>query len=77
MNQKASDANKRKISVRSGRNAEKKNKCLNVGGACHGIVAQSVERPSKVPDWCNSTDVGSNPGRGIEVRDNCRRKKNA
>ena len=22
-------------------------------------VAQSVGRPSKVPDWCNSTDVGS------------------
>ena len=22
--------------------------------------AQSVERPSKVPFWCNSTDMGSN-----------------
>ena len=25
-----------------------------------GAVAQLVERPSKVPVWCNSTDVGSN-----------------
>ena len=25
-----------------------------------GAVAQLVERPSKVPIWCNSTDVGSN-----------------
>ena len=41
-----------------------------------GRVTQSVERPSKVvPVWCNSTDVGSNPGRGIGVRNNCRRKK--
>ena len=24
-------------------------------------VALSVERPSKVPIWCNSADVGSNP----------------
>ena len=28
---------------------------------CRGAVAQLVERPSKVPVWCNSTDVGSNP----------------
>ena len=26
-------------------------------------VAQSVERPSKVPDWCNTTDMGLNHGR--------------
>ena len=26
-------------------------------------VAQMVDRPSKVPVWCNSTDVGSNHGR--------------
>ena len=26
----------------------------------HGTVAQSAERPSKVPVWWNSTDVGSN-----------------
>ena len=25
---------------------------------CHGAVAQSEERPLKVPVWCNSTDVG-------------------
>ena len=27
---------------------------------CRGVVAQLVERPSKVTVWCNSTDVGSN-----------------
>ena len=27
-----------------------------------GAVALSVERPSKVPVWCNSTDMGLNPG---------------
>ena len=26
---------------------------------CHGSVAQSVERPSKVPVCCNSTNLGS------------------
>ena len=30
-----------------------------------GAVAQSVERPSKVPVWCNSTDVGSNHERDM------------
>ena len=25
----------------------------------YGAVAQSVERSSKVPVWCNSTDMGS------------------
>ena len=40
-----------------------------------GRVAQSVELLSKVPVWCYSTDVGSNPGRGIGVRNNFRRKK--
>ena len=30
-----------------------------------GSVAQSVERPSKVPVWCNSPDVGSNHERDI------------
>ena len=30
-----------------------------------GAVAQSVERPSKVPVWCSSTDVGSNPGAAV------------
>ena len=25
-----------------------------------GAVAQPVERPSKVPVWCNSTEVGAN-----------------
>ena len=33
---------------------------------CHGAVAQSVERPSKVPVWCNSTDVGLNPGATVK-----------
>ena len=41
----------------------------------HGRVAQSVERPSKAPVCYKSTDVGSNPGRGIEVRNNCRRNQ--
>ena len=27
---------------------------------CLGAIAKSVERPLKVPVWCNSTDVGSN-----------------
>ena len=34
-------------------------------GISHGAVAQSVEPPSKVPVWCNSTDVGSNHKRDI------------
>ena len=41
--------------------------------SCRGRVAQSVERlksPSLVQLYC--TDVGSNPGRGIGVRNNCR-----
>ena len=29
---------------------------------CRSTVAQSVKQSSKVPFWCNSTDVGSNPG---------------
>ena len=32
------------------------------------VVTQSVEHPTKVPVWYNSTDVGSIPGRGIGVR---------
>ena len=28
---------------------------------CHGAVAQSVERPSKVPVWCNSTALTGVP----------------
>ena len=31
-----------------------------------GAVAQLVERPLKVPVWCNSTDVGSNQERDME-----------
>ena len=27
---------------------------------CRGAVAQKVEGPSKVPVWCNFTEVGSN-----------------
>ena len=41
--------------------------------SCRGRVAQSVERlksPSLVQLY--RTDVGSNPGRGIGVRNNCR-----
>ena len=26
------------------------------------FIAQSLKCPSKVPVWCNSSDVGSNPG---------------
>ena len=39
-----------------------------------GHVPQLVDRPSKVPIWCNS-DVSSIPGRGLGVRINCGRKK--
>ena len=35
---------------------------LTVSSPCRGGEAQPVEGPSKVPVWCNSTDVGSNPG---------------
>ena len=28
-------------------------------------MAQSVERPSKVPIWCGSAELGSNPGAAI------------
>ena len=37
--------------------------CLGDNGLsvlCCGAVAQSVEQPSMVPVWCNSTDVSSN-----------------
>ena len=44
----------------------KKDKISNYGDLWCGAVAQSVERPSKVPVWCNSTDVGSNPGAGVK-----------
>ena len=33
-------------------------------------VAQSVEHPSKVQVWCNSTDVDLIPGHSIGVRKN-------
>ena len=36
-----------------------------------GRVAQSVERPSKVPVWCNSAE-SLIPGRGIGVRNKSR-----
>ena len=39
--------------------------------SCRGAVAQSAERLSKVPAWCNSTYVGSS--RGIGVRKNTSR----
>ena len=29
-------------------------------------VAQSVEHPSKVPVWCDTSDVGSNPGTAVQ-----------
>ena len=29
-------------------------------------VAQSVEHPSKVPVWCNTSDVGSNQGTAVQ-----------
>ena len=34
-------------------------------GQGRGAVAQLVERPSKVPIWCNSTDLGSNHERDM------------
>ena len=33
-----------------------------------GTVAQSVEHPSKVPVWCNSTDMSSNHGIGVRKK---------
>ena len=36
---------------------------LEVGYFCCGRVAQAVQRPSKVPVWCNSA-VSSIPGHG-------------
>ena len=37
-----------------------------------GRVAQSVERPSKGPSLVQLYRMGSNPGRGIGVINNCR-----
>ena len=36
--------------------------------SCRGAIAQSVEPPSKVPIWCNSTDVGSNTGATVKKK---------
>ena len=41
---------------------------INMDQEGRSRMAQSVKRPSKVPVWCNSTDVGSIPGCGIGVR---------
>ena len=43
---------------------------------CHGRVAQWVERPLKGPASFGATlltDVGSIPGRGVGVRNICRK----
>ena len=55
------------------RMAERKITTYYPSFASRGAVAQSVERPSKVPQWCNSADVieismpdvGSNPAAAI------------
>ena len=39
---------------------------FNIPSSGSGAVAQLVERPLKVPVWCNSTDVGSKHAAALE-----------
>ena len=58
-----------------------RNGLVNRGWHCNRILTKifmpwpACRASFEGPVWCNSTDVGSNPGRSLGVRNDCRRKE--